>query len=96
MTTRTIKKLLELLLDTTDSFCTGLCGWVAILGSRYIINLEEYYILTEYIKNNRPQTKAITAQQTKDKMLGYYWTSGEIEPRIEWIKEHIEKLKQQE
>ena len=80
---RTIKELLELLLENQHLFDSGLCIWAFELSTECQISIQEENMLYMYIKNNRP----INLRYFK----GYYWPIGNIKPRIEWIKEHIKK-----
>ena len=86
---RDIKALLHLMLNKQDLFQSGLCSWASGLPISY----EEWRNLKKYIKENRPSMFSST-----DAFLHtfdcYYWKVGDIEPRLEWIKKHIEKQKQ--
>jgi hypothetical protein len=46
-----------------------------------IIEYDEYYLLTNYLKENKP----LDAEE-------YWFPYGEIAPRIKWIKQQIERL----
>jgi hypothetical protein len=81
MKNRSIKELLEVMLDNQGHFCDGLCSWVSWLKHYEIVNNEESMVLRRYIDNNRPSTtKAVDV---------YYWPVCEKEPRVNWINEHI-------
>ena len=86
---RTIRQLLKIMLDNQQYFETGLCRWANELRICRLINFEEQKNIEHYID------KFPTEQYTT---LGsiYYWEPCLIEPRIEWLKKHIELLKQQE
>jgi len=85
MKTRTIKELLQLMLDNQNLFCKGLCGWSTELGYYGLINSSECSQLIKYIDDNKPS-------KLHHYFFGngnYYWNPGEIKPRIKWIKKHI-------
>ena len=80
---RTIKQLLELMLERQDLFFFGLCGWAELLLINDLIKEVEYRLLRQYINENKPD-------KTSDWI--YYFEPREITPRIEWINQQIEKL----
>jgi hypothetical protein len=87
---RTIKELLEIMLDNKDLFKYGLCSWVGLLYSYNRISNKEYLTLMEYIENNRPfMLSSISTMCEIIKHSGYYWKEGDIKPRIKWIQKHI-------
>ena len=88
---RTIKELLELMLEHQKYFSTGLCYWAESLYWYNNISLNEYLHLLKYIRSNRP-SKYSSLSAYKYRHCGYYWQSGDIKPRIKWIKKHIKKL----
>jgi hypothetical protein len=77
---RTEKELFELMLTRQDLFETGICLWADYLSIEDLITYDEYGLLANYLKSN----------SLKDE--GYWWKEGQIEPRIKWIKQQIEKL----
>ena len=78
---RTIKELLQLMLDNQDYFIAGLCGLIFNVYSEGIISEKEYEIIKSYLNEKKP----INA--------GRFWfTRGEIQPRIEWLEQQIDKL----
>lgn len=81
---RTIKELLELMLHNKRLFFTGLCNWASNINMSY----DEYQLLKDYIKKNRPSmfSSFDAFINCKNK---FYWEQGNITPRIEWIKKHI-------
>jgi hypothetical protein len=87
MKERSIKELLQLMLDNQDLFYDGLCFWAANLMFGKI-SKEEYYLLNIYIKKNAPFSHKINIFKTSP----FYWKSGDIAPRILWLKKHISKL----
>jgi hypothetical protein len=81
---RTIKELLQLMLDNKDLFETGLCRWDVELSHKNLINFNENVLLRDFIKNNKPSDYKENSP--------YYWEVFDIEPRIKWLEEHISKL----
>ena len=77
---RTEKELFELMLTHQDLFKTGICNWSCNLCLERLITDDEYDLLDNYLDLNRLEDE------------GYWWIRGQIEPRIEWIKDQIEKL----
>lgn len=85
---RTIKELLQIMLDNKDLFQRGLCGWAFRIHEHNIINNEELLELEDYIINNRPSKySSISAFIHRDSL--FYWSYDDISPRIKWIKKHI-------
>jgi hypothetical protein len=91
---RSIKELLELMLQHQELFKSGLCHWVGRLHCHgvYLISFDEYYVLKRYIKENRP-SKYFSLVAYKHRNSDFYWELGCIHPRIKWIKKHIKKNK---
>jgi hypothetical protein len=89
---RSIKELLQIMLDNKDLFKIGLCSWCRNLSVFEIINHSEKIILLKYIANNRP-SKYSTLKAYRNRFSAYYWKEKDIKSRIEWIKKHIKKLK---
>ena len=90
MKTRTIKELLQIMLANQTLFHVGLCYWAELLWENDVITFEEYRILLEYISSNRPH-KYSSIEAYKWRNSSYFWESGNITPRIKWIKKHIKK-----
>lgn len=88
---RTIKELLELMLENKHLFRIGLCGWALDMyftkKSTEKISYDEYCELLEYIEKNKPITLDSLTLDT------YWWKPGDINPRIKWIEKHIKKNK---
>ena len=79
---RTTKELLELMLENKQLFRTGLCALIGDMFCDDIISHHEYSHIYKYITGNRAgNARSYSA---------YWFNCGEIEPRIEWIKQHIE------
>ena len=89
---RTIQELLEIMLKNKSKFCYGLCGWVGELRCLKIISYKEEDLLKNYIKNNRPNIFS-SLDTFINRKSPFFWRSGDIEPRIKWIKKHIKKQK---
>lgn len=87
---RTIKELLQIMLDNKQCFCDGLCIWTRQLQVRELITDVESRILWTYIRDNRP-SKYSSFEAFSRRDSAYYWVSGNIEPRIKWIQKHISK-----
>ncbi len=89
---RTIKQLLQVMLDNQQYFSSGLCGWatdlhwVAKLSNDY-----EYGRLMRYIRNNRP-SKFSSIDAFKQRNSSLYWTFGDVKPRIKWLKNTLRKI----
>lgn len=88
---RSVKELLELMLEHEEEFAAGLCGWINLLNFSGVITYDEYNVLSEYIDHNRP-SKYSSLSAYKNRNKGFYWKLGEIAPRIKWIKKQIKKL----
>ena len=90
MKERSIKELLQLMLDNQNLFREGLCSWS---GELYFIknkiSYKEYDLLYNYINKNAPFSYKINIFNTS----AYFWKKGDIKPRIEWLKKHINKIK---
>ena len=81
--TRSIKELLELMLEHKELFGCGLCFWINTLFFRKLIKKSELISLRGYIIANKPENK---------KNIGYWWKKRNIAPRIKWINTQIKKL----
>ena len=88
---RDIKQLLEIMYNNKDYFYSGLCYWALKLYSSKFMSEEEYELLVEYIKGNRPSaTSSMSTYINRNSV--YYWGAYDINPRIKWLEEHIAKL----
>ena len=74
---RTLSELFQLMLANQQLFKNGLCNWVHAMRDSAYISEEEGIRLLTYLYNHR----------VKD--IGYWWTPGEITPRIKWLNEQI-------
>lgn len=93
---RSIKELLEVMLDNKDLFMSGLCMWSTSLYVRDIISYDEHIVLKNYIRSNRPPfydnfTIFCHTIRRDNPAYHYYWKDGKIKPRIKWIQKHIAK-----
>jgi len=88
MKNRTIKELLQLMLDNQKLFSTGLCFWTIKLFSSRLITENEYFLLNDYIKANRP-SKYSSIDAYKYRNTNLYWKENNIKPRIKWLNKHI-------
>lgn len=77
---KTIKELLQLMLDNKHKFTYGLCSLNDNLWMDDIVTNDEYFELMNYINNNPP--KKVYSDI-------YFWEKGNIKPRLEWIEQHI-------
>jgi len=85
---RSIKELLQLMLDNKYLFSTGLCNWKDELLFKNIITDYEHGGLERYIRIHRPSMfSSINAFYYRNRM--YYWTMRDIKPRIKWLEKHI-------
>jgi len=85
---RTIKELLEVLLENTYRLETGLCELAWRLGDEGEFSIDEYCLLKNYIIENEPNTLFNWFGLSR---VGYFWKPGDRKPRIKWLKKHIEK-----
>jgi hypothetical protein len=91
---RTIKQLLEVMLEHQELFESGLCAWSMYLYYTNIITVDERIILLEYIRKNKPSKYSSWSaykEQTNSCRIGYYWEHRDIKPRIKWVKQHIKR-----
>ena len=87
---RTIKELLQLMLDNQEHFVSGLCSWAFYLCRHGKINNLELMLLDRYIKTNKPSKwSSFDAFSNSLKKSDWYWKYGNIKPRVEWINKHI-------
>lgn len=80
---RTIKELLQVMLDNQEHFRTGLCELNICLYLRGYITCNEKCIIRNYI-NMHPPENIVPG------IFCWYWERGEKEPRIKWLKDHIQ------
>lgn len=85
------KEVFELMLNNQQYFKAGLCYWLDLLHSQGLINLEDRLVARRYVQNNRP-SKFSSRDVFKYRNSLFYWEIGNIEPRIKWLNEHIQKL----
>jgi hypothetical protein len=90
-TERTIKELLQLMLEHQELFVSGLCHWKGELWMKSLITFEENLSLGIFIANNRP-SKYSSLDTYKYRNNLVFWKPCNIKPRIKWIKKHIARL----
>lgn len=87
---RDTKELLQVMLEHQDLFVSGLCEWTNHLYRRGRITYDEADELKIYINKHRPSMfSSIDAFKHRNK--DYFWTWGDITPRIKWIEKHLAK-----
>jgi hypothetical protein len=91
MKERSIKELLQLMLDNQHCFDEGLCKWASKLYPVRIITLTEFFILLNYIRDNRPSMFSSFEGFKWSFSRRYYWKPGNIVQRIKWLQYHIKK-----
>jgi hypothetical protein len=91
MKERSIKELLQLMLDNQHCFNGGLCKWVIKLYYFKLITFTELLVLKEYIMLNRPSMFSSFEGFKWRFSRGYYWKPDNIVPRIKWLLYHIKK-----
>jgi hypothetical protein len=91
MKVRTQKELLEVMLTNIGSLRSGLCFLSSELFTQGIITFDEHIVIGNYIKYNKP---SIFSSWNAFWNAGsrFYWTRGDVEPRVKWLKQHIKKL----
>ena len=86
---RSTKELLEVLLDQYENSrvegiqWSGLCFAIIRHPAGYVIDQYEKEALLKVIKANRPYSVVSPL---------YWWPKGEVEPRVEFLKQLISKL----
>ena len=85
---KTIKELLELMLENQQYFKKGLCVWVEKMYLEDIFTPFEYRKLQNYIDSNKP-TFFESPFYSFGGFGSYYWKKGNIKPRLKWIKKYI-------
>jgi len=75
----------EIMLNNKNTFSRGMCSWIGDLYRENKITKKQFHTLREYIKNNKSKSIPITQN--------YWWEIGNIKPRIKWINQQQEKLK---
>lgn len=79
---RSVKELLEFMLEHQGLFYSGLCSWIYSMRNKSLISDKEYCLLRDFIRANNPKNEK-----------GYWWEHSKITPRIKWIKTQIDNLK---
>jgi len=85
---RTTKELLILLRGELPKmikrFDCGMCLSITLLRKKRLMSYDEMILLFNYLNKNDPNIRYLTTD--------YWWEDGELEPRINWLNEQIEKL----
>lgn len=90
METRSLKELLEIILDNQKYFSTGLCVWISDLTFNNIINKKEKTLILTYLRPYLPKYKyPFTYKNYLSNDLVFSWKPGNIKPRINFINKHI-------
>lgn len=79
---KSINELLVLLKEeivANSSFSYGMCGSITNLEDSRSITAEEVINLRNYLRKNSPTSV----------MDAFWWISGDKEPRLKWLDEHI-------
>ena len=82
---RTKKELLEFMIERYEPPCRGLCYVVTLYHSRQDITDAERDCLNDILEKELPPPKR--------KFFGYCWKPSEVEPRVKFLNELIEKYK---
>lgn len=93
------KDLILLLIETLIKYhFTGMCGAASHLYHSEKIDVDEYAYLKWLIKTAKPNIFE-KRYYCKDGVFraysidcAYFWTSGDIEPRIKWLTKQSNKL----
>lgn len=95
---RPIKDLLKLMLENALHMRTGLCSLINDLFMRELISYSEAMRLENYLYINAPDRVQEEARHGgplgPGRLNCYWWEEGNKEPRIQWLKEQIAKLEQ--
>lgn len=89
---RTNHEVLRIMLENINAIpkkSHGLCGLATVhLVDSCVITLSEGRKIYRYIGRNIPEEFKGTKREG-----WYWWNIGEVEPRKQWLKEHIELTK---
>jgi hypothetical protein len=91
MKVRTQKELLEVMLTNIGSLRSGLCFLSSELFTQGIITFDEHIVMRNYIKYHKPSIFS-SWNAFWNAGSGFYWSRGDVEPRVKWLKQHIKKL----
>lgn len=91
MNQRTIKQLLDILLESIEKNglegCSGLCLYCQFLATKGVINCFEKELLIQFMIKNRPK-KGEVFYDNKRKH-GHYFNQSDKSIRIKWLKHLI-------
>lgn len=85
METRSIKELLQVLLDNEKYFKHGLCGMRMDMRVYGVIDLSESNVLNDFLIENLPAPNY-------GNYYKYSFPYGQWPPRKEWLEQEINKL----
>ena len=89
---RTTKELLEVMLGNIDKLEGGLCTLAFDLSYAYgLFSMEELFVVAHYMQNNLPEK---TFSWRYGETPRFSFPFDEKQPRIDWLKQQIEKLEQ--
>jgi len=79
--TRTLLKLLRRYIRRMEQeYFTGICGALLNMREEKLITTEEYDTVYDFISKYKSTG-------------GYWWPSGNKQPRIKWLRKRIKELK---
>ena len=96
---RSIKELFIIVrynINIIEKYNIGICYTIAYLFKHGIISTDENITLKQYMRNNRPIWPSIYADPNRNDDSMYWWTPGEIKPRVRWLNYTIRKLAKEE
>lgn len=82
---RNERELFELMLEHQDLFKFGMCLWIINLWINKIFQENELKLIHDYLEQNKPKNSR-----------PHWFPIDELQPRIEWINQQIEKLSETE
>ena len=81
---RDTKELLGIMLENIERIDNGgMCRLVDFLWLSGVISVDEAILLDDYLIQNEPTDRDISA---------FWFKRGEVEPRKKWLEEEIKKL----
>lgn len=99
MNKKSVLNGLKNMLEHIDYLDMGLCFLNKVINfqSDEVDDLFNYSNVKDYLNANIPNQKIFFNYKngkTKDKRL-FWWKIGEVNPRKDWLKEHIAKLEKE-
>jgi len=90
---RSIKELLQILLDNMNLLTSGLCSLAPRLNAIGKLTDEEVMTLWRYIEEHQPYNLYYILSKFSDSTeYIFYWEKGKKKPRINWLKKQIKSL----